>query len=191
MRVRFSFDNGTGFQSDPKANNDACGMERYRSDAVTPRQHHIISPDTYKSHAGSDVIRSWQAQRESRCDGAATATRPHDVHSDKQEQLSEGWNLEAFHSFTAMPGTASLNSRQEVLLNPDKSYPRYSFPEGRDKYSHGLPQNVGFQKSAFRTDKSFDSLSSLPHSVDDDDSTTTSGSYSIDFDDVMSASMEC
>ena len=36
-----------------------------------------------------------------------------------------------------------------------------------------------------------ESLSSLPQSVEDDVSTTTSGSYSIDFDDVLNASLEC
>lgn len=84
---------------------------------------------------------------------------------------------------------SDVNFPGGLRLHPESLYPRLDrFP--RKRASEGSNPLPAWERQQTKSRNS-ESLSSLPQSVEDDVSTTTSGSYSIDFDDVLNASLEC
>lgn len=176
LRVRFSFDDGDVRSRNSVLNHDVDN----RAYSADPRAKKV----GFDSN-GQPYIPA--------ADGDRTDVLPSPSpagYGSRQQPDRDVFNqssADCFHPSRQNDG-GEVSVRRELRLNPESLYPRLDrFPRKRSEQS---TTQLAWERQQAKPRNS-ESLSSLPQSVEDDVSTTTSGSYSIDFDDVLNASLEC
>lgn len=164
-KVRFSFDGASDKSLAPDALRGATGDFTY---PLPVQEKHS---DNRLGYGQSKLFPSFQDDSE--------PSRMYQNRSYPSTNIPQSHSTNYNHR---PPQDTRSKSPLDLPLHPAGLY------QHQQRYSPS--KNLQFPKQRSRSRNS-DSLSSLPHSVDDDESTTTSGSYSIDVDDVMNASLEC
>ncbi|XP_070197374.1 protocadherin gamma-B5-like [Littorina saxatilis] len=179
LRVRFSFDNG-----DARSQNSLVphGSDNRGFSPDEVREHDFMTGKNVGFDSNEQPYISSQNRREESLSKAASYPN-----GQKQSVLDYYNPHSKDFRFRDENTENGVNHHKEMRLNPESMYPRHErFPRKQGTQS-SLP---GWDRQQGKTRNS-ESLTSLPQSVDDDVSTTTSGSYSIDFEDALNVSLEC
>ena len=207
LKVRFSFDNGSESQSQnsiygqsPKLSSfgpqNGVGLSSFQGSEGPNSSSTPVTESPPQGRQFTKYPPFTAGQQPSQTQAPTPHPRLQPINSTYgANPASTSSTFPTSASGSSFPPPPKQGQRREVHLDPDSLYPtRQSehFPRKHlNMQGKNYPHRSWDARDVRGKGRNNESLSSLPQSVDDDGSTTTSGSYSIDFEDVANTSLEC